>query len=174
MSGYAGIIMAVVETAASLASGAAKAVPYREEAKLAEYDARNMELQGKQMSAARRQQLNQTLSAIDVIRSGRNLGYRSQGDLILKDAVRDNLHQVETAEQLALGVQIAKRRLQGKQAKSRATWVMVEEFANAAPSMGSFGSFGMGGGSGGGGSSGGSGASGASSGASSAGAAAGG
>lgn len=123
--------IAGVAAISSLASGASASAALRSQGKQADYNARNLELQGKQLSAARRDQLNQSFAAIDAIRSTRNTGSSSPTALAINKGYRKRAYEAEQAEQLGVRIGAVNVRTQGAEAKRAAPFAMLAGIADA-------------------------------------------
>lgn len=124
--------IATVAAVSSLASGASQAASLKSQAKEADYNARNMELQGKQMSAARREQLNQSFAAIDAIRASRNVASGSPTDLAVRKDLRKRSYEAEDAEQLGVRVGVLGMRTRAAEARRAAPFAIISGIGDAA------------------------------------------
>lgn len=123
---------AAIAAGSSLASGFSSASAMKSQAKEADYNARNMELQGKQMSAARRDQLNQSFAAIDAIRATRNVATGSPTDLAVRKDFRKRAYEAEDAEQLGVRVGVVGARTRSSELKRAAPFAVIGGIGEAA------------------------------------------
>lgn len=119
------LIVAGISAASSLAGGFAQASSLQSQAKEAEYNARNIELQGKQMSAARRVELNRSFAAIDAIRAGRNVASGSPTDFAIRSDLRRRSREAEGAENLGVRIAAVGQRTRADQARKAAPWAVL-------------------------------------------------
>ncbi|MBI1359873.1 MAG: hypothetical protein GC155_06255 [Alphaproteobacteria bacterium] len=135
MVAIAALGLAAVSAVASLVSGAKQSQALKEQSLQAEYNARNLELQGQQVSAQRRAELNQSLSTIDAIRAGRNVASGSPTELAVKSDFRQRSRDAENQDVLAYRVGAFGTRYKGDQARRAAPFAIVGGIGQAAGSL---------------------------------------
>lgn len=94
------IASSVVSAGASIASGNAKASQLRSEAGASEYNAKIADLGVKQIGAARSQELEAALGAIQTSRAERGLSFTSPTAMAINDAVTRESLDARRAEEL--------------------------------------------------------------------------
>lgn len=111
---------------APLAAGFSASEGLKAQAFEADYNARNMELQGKQLSATRREELNRSFAALDAIRAGRNTSTGSPTDLAIRRDLRRRTRAAEDAEQLGVRVGVYGQRLRAAEYRRAAPFAMLK------------------------------------------------
>lgn len=91
----------IAGAAGSIIGGLGQRAALKTEARHLEFQAKAERLRGKQISAARRDDLNETLAAIDSIRTSRGLEADSIGSLAIRREQRQNARTNENAEVLS-------------------------------------------------------------------------
>ena len=91
----------VIPVVGSLAQGLGQRAALKSETKSLEYQARGERLRGQQISAVRRQELNEVLATIDSIRVARGLSIDSPGSANIRRTTRKNSQTNENAEVLS-------------------------------------------------------------------------
>lgn len=134
--------MMAVSAGASLLGGIGEARSMSAQAKAAEYRAKGLALQGKQVAAERARDLNQILGTIDAIRSGRNVSLDSPTAMVIERAQKRRSDTIGNAEQLEIAQGITDAKYSAKQLRKGKKFAIIGGIAQAAGSLASMGSFG--------------------------------
>lgn len=136
------LVSAGVSAYSSYASGVAQQAAFDAEARSHELDAKRADLQSKQISALRLQELNANLAAISAARAGKNLGGDSPTEVALirsftRESLTSRSSEVLDSRLRYLGALNAAQaaRTQGKAAKLAGTLGAIGDVADLAPRL---------------------------------------
>ena len=121
----------------SLLSGIGQARSMDAQAKAADYRAKGLKLQGKQVAAERARDLNMILGTIDAIRSGRNVSLDSPTAMVIERANKNRSDAIGNAEQLEIGQGITDAKYSAKELRKGKKFAIIGGIANAASSLAS-------------------------------------
>ncbi len=127
----------VASAGASLFGGFAEARGMDAQAKAAEYRAKGLKLQGRQVGAERARDLNQVLSTIDAIRAGRNVSLDSPTAMVIERANKNRSDAIGNAEQLEIAQGITSEKYSASQLRKGKKFAVIGGFAQAASSLAS-------------------------------------
>lgn len=125
-------VLATTAIGSSLLSGFSQASALKSQAKEAEYNARNADLQASQASAERRKQLNESFAAIDAIRAQRNVASGSPTDMAIRQDFRKRSYEAEDAEQLGIRIGAVGMRTRAAEARRAAPFAVIAGIGQAA------------------------------------------
>lgn len=108
-----------------MAEGLFQAKSLKEEAKVAQYNARLSDIRAKQISAARREELNKVLSTTRAIAGSSGIDLSSSTLLNLKRQTRRDAYDAENAEVLGEKVRGVNFRTEARNKKAAAPFVAV-------------------------------------------------
>lgn len=137
---WAAIGSSVVGGGMSILQGFQQREMYKGRAMAAEREAQIAELQGKQVNAQRRDELNQALGAIDVLRSGRGVNLDSETGRAIR---RDRRTRGQTAinnEVLGYRLGAVSKRNEASGYRSAGKWSVIQGFGRAIPKFAQAGS----------------------------------
>lgn len=130
-------VLASVSALGSIAGGFGQAAALKTEARNLEFQAKAERLRGKQISAQRRDQLNETLSAIDSIRASRGLATDSLGGMAIRAKQREVSRNNENSEVLTSKFRETDLKAQARSRRRAAPFAIIAGFAGAAGSLAS-------------------------------------
>ena len=137
MAAAAPFIGAGAGAVSSLAGGFAKSRSLDAQAKSADYRAKGIALQGKQMAAERATDLNDVLSTIDGIRSQRNVSLDSPTAMVIeRQRIRKNA-EVSNAEQLGVGQDLTSSKYEASQYRAGKKFALISGVAGTVGSLAS-------------------------------------
>ena len=134
-------VLAPVAAVGSIAGGFGQAAALKSEAKGLEFQAKAERLRGKQISEARRSELNETLAAIDSIRVDRGLNIDSLGGMAIRARQRKIARNNENNEVLSSKLRETDLKSQAAAKRRAAPFAIIGGFASAAGSLASSGIF---------------------------------
>ena len=140
-------VLAGISAVSSLAGGFAQARGLDAQRQAAEYQAKNLRLQAKQVGAENARDLNETLSTIDAIRSYRNVSIDSPTAMVIERTRKTRAQDVDNAQRLEIMQGVTDARYQAKMAKKAKPFAILSGIGGAASSLAS--GFASGGGGGG-------------------------
>lgn len=105
------------------------------QAKAAEYRAKGLKLQGKQVAAERAMELNQILGTIDAIRSGRNVSLDSPTAMVIERANKKRSDAIGNAEQLEIAQGITDAKYSASQLRKGKKFAIIGGIAQASASL---------------------------------------
>lgn len=127
---------------ATVGGGLAQAQGMKEQAKVAQYNARMSDLKAKQISAARREELNKVLSTTQAIAGASGIDLSSSTLLNLKRQTRQDSNAAENAEVLGERVRGVNFRTEASNLRRGATFVgvtsVVQGLGQAASGFGEY------------------------------------
>lgn len=138
----AAVPMMVISAGASLLGGIGQARSMDAQAKAAEYRARGLALQGKQVAAERAMELNQILGTIDAIRAGRNVSLDSPTAMVIERARKNRSDAIGNAEQLEIAQGITDAKYSASQLRKGKKFALIGGIAQAAGSLAQAASYG--------------------------------
>lgn len=127
--------LAVVSAGASIAGGIGERAALKTQARHLEFQAKAERLRGKQISAARREGLNETLAAIDSIRQSRGLDAEGLGSLAIRRKQRENSQANENAEVLSSNLREVDLRAEAAAKRRAAPFALLGGVASAAGTL---------------------------------------
>lgn len=125
----------MVPVVGGLVQGLGQKAALKSEAKSLEYQARAEKLRGKQISAVRRQELNETLATIDSIRVSRGLSIDSPGGANIRRQNRVVSQTNENAEVLSSKFRETDIKTQAAAKRRAAPFALLGGVMNAAGSL---------------------------------------
>lgn len=128
--------LAGFSAATSIVGGFAQSAAMKSEAKSLEFQAKAEKLRGKQISAARRAELNETLSAIDTLRVDRGLALDSVGGMNIRRANRKRSRTNENAEVLTSKFRETDLKTKAASRRRAAPFAILAGFGQAASTVG--------------------------------------
>jgi len=121
--------------AGSLASGFGKSRSLDAQAKAADYRAKGLALQGKQMAAERATDLNDVLATIDGVRSQRNVSLDSPTAMVIERQRIKKNESVSNAEQLGIHQDISSTKYEAAQYRAGKKMAVLGGFLGATSSL---------------------------------------
>lgn len=125
----------MVPAVGGLVQGLGQRAALKSEAKALEYQAKAEQLRGKQISAVRRQELNETLATIDSIRVSRGLSVDSPGSVNIRRQNRSVSQTNENAEVLSSKFREMDIKTQAAAKRRAAPFALLAGITNAAGSL---------------------------------------
>lgn len=132
----------VASAGLGLMGGVSEARSMDAQAKAAEYRAKGLKLQGRQVGAERARDLNQVLSTIDAIRSGRNVSLDSPTAMVIERANKNRSDTISNAEQLEIAQGITDAKYSASALRKGKKFALIGGLANAATSLAGAASYG--------------------------------
>lgn len=140
--GAAAAPMMAVSAGASLLGGFGQARSMDAQAKAAEYRAKGLKLQGKQVAAERAMELNSILGTIDAIRAGRGVSLDSPTAMVIERARKNRSDAIGNAEQLEIAQGITDAKYSASELRRGKKFAIIGGIAQAAGSLASMASLG--------------------------------
>ena len=131
------LVASGVTAGAQVLGGLGEAKAMKEQAKLAQYNARMSDLRATQISAARKEELNQTLATTQAIAGSSGIDLSSSTLLTLKRKIRQDSRDAENAEVLGERVRGVGYRTQASNLRKGSTMVAVTGIMQGLGSAGS-------------------------------------
>lgn len=127
----------IASAAASIYSGIQQGKAYEQQADAARIEGEIAGIRGKQMSAAKRDELNRVLSAIDTMRVSRGVGLDSPTSFAIRAAERERAKYAISAQQLGTRLEQFRAQTQARGLEQAASLAPLSGFVQAAPSLAS-------------------------------------
>lgn len=140
--GAAAAPMMAVSAGASLLGGFGQARSMDAQAKAAEYRAKGLKLQGKQVASERAMELNSILGTIDAIRAGRGVSLDSPTAMVIERARKNRSDTIGNAEQLEIAQGITDAKYSARELRRGKKFAIIGGIAQAAGSLASMASLG--------------------------------
>jgi len=121
----------VASAGMSLLGGVGEARSMDAQAKAAEYRAKGLKLQGKQVGAERARDLNMILGTIDAIRSGRGVSLDSPTAMVIERAQKKRSDTIGNAEQLEIAQGVVSEKYSASQLRKGKKFAILGGFAQA-------------------------------------------